>query len=106
MDNFPGQKLNNLLTETTKKLAKMASFAGIAFQIFAGRPQKIKINQANLEPEISYNFSVNRRLHEILKSLALLDEKDFEPFDGITLWDVWKTQLKSLRIERTHFLEP
>ncbi len=101
-----GKRLYKLLTETIKKLTKLPVFSGISFQIFAGRPQKIKINRANLEPEISYSFSVNQRMQEVLESLALLDREDFEPFDGITLWDVWKTQLKSLRIKRTHLLEP
>jgi hypothetical protein len=83
----------------------MPKFAGISFRIFSGRVEDLSSGNIKIMPEKLYNIAINQGLVKkpYLFEFNLGDL--IKDFDGTTLWDIWKNQLKSLRIKETHLFE-
>lgn len=101
-----GKELLKLLNKIVKFHGnQMPKFAGISFRIFSDRVKDLSSGNIRILPQKLYNISVN---HDFITKKYLeefnLDEISKE-FDGTTLWDIWKNQLKSLRIKRAHLFE-
>lgn len=94
--------INGIINSSTKPLPNLS---GCSFNIFAGKATNILVGKFELRPEKSYNVSINMGLLRDPGLGKLFPMEKLEPFEGTTLWDVWKSQLKSLKIERDHFNE-
>lgn len=106
LSRLTGFNLEKLVTEIMRTSARpFPAFSGISFQFVADRINAVQIGKFPFQLKRSYNLAVNESLlndpvtAEIFKNISL------EPFDGTTLWDVWKNQVKSLRINSEHLLD-
>jgi hypothetical protein len=101
-----GKQLLKLLNKIVKFHGEqMPKFAGISFRIFSGRVEDLSSGNIKIMPEKLYNIAINQGLVKkpYLFEFNLGDL--IKDFDGTTLWDIWKNQLKSLRIKETHLFE-
>jgi hypothetical protein len=102
-----GEKLQQAIEEIMAwRGSRNPVFAGLNFSMFANRPQNIKVGRFALMPRKLYNISINREMLDFIKKRNILPPDSVEAYKGDTLWDVWKIQLKSLKILETHFFEP
>ncbi|MGM0599469.1 MAG: hypothetical protein ACQETH_06585 [Candidatus Rifleibacteriota bacterium] len=101
-----GKELLKLLNKIVKfHGSQMPQFAGISFRIFSGEVRDLSAGNIEILPQKLYNISVNHSLatKPYLKEFNLADI--IKNFNGTTLWDIWKNQLKSLRMKKEHFFE-
>jgi hypothetical protein len=100
-----GKQLVDLLYKLKINFTKLPELSGISVRFFAGQPESIKIGNRKVSVETNYSFCINETLlrHPLFFTDKFVNQ--IEPFSGITLWDLWKTQLKSLRLNKTHFME-
>ncbi|MEW6710062.1 MAG: hypothetical protein AB1403_09600 [Candidatus Riflebacteria bacterium] len=101
-----GKHLLLLITKILRNWNKpIPIFSGITFSYFADSLKNVKIGRFPLMPEREYSVTFNDSFMQHPIGSKLVDGATLEPFDGTTLWDIWKNQLKSLRIECRHLLD-
>lgn len=101
-----GFNLEKLVTEIMRTSARpFPAFSGISFQFVADRINAVQIGKFPFQLKRSYNLAVNESLLKDPVNAEFFKNIVLEPFDGTTLWDVWKNQVKSLRINSEHLLD-
>ncbi len=101
-----GIQLEKIIRELLNSAGNPAPiFSGISFSYLGKQVKEIHVGKFPLQKLRSYSIAINQRLlHDKVYAKTLL-RCNFEPFDGTTLWDIWKNQLKSLRINKEHLLD-
>ncbi|MFZ5951382.1 MAG: hypothetical protein ACOYXC_11800 [Candidatus Rifleibacteriota bacterium] len=101
-----GKHLLMLIIDILRRWDKpIPVFSGISFSYFADSLKNVNIGRFPLMPEREYSLTFNDSFLRHPVGSRLMTGATLEPFDGTTLWDIWKNQLKSLKIESGHLLD-
>lgn len=74
------------------------AFSGCEASYLGGRVVSIKINGQPAESKRSYLLATTESSLNDLLIASFLRNKNLESYDGLTLWQVWRNELKSLKI--------